>query len=103
MWLNSHHVPHSNQIQFRVMYFRKEVDLLFLSHFAIEGTGTVHSGYEGIIQLRYPVADMRSRNRNSQNADIDSHHNTNPFRDSDAPAHIPSLSKRLRNRWLSKG
>ena len=110
MWLNSHHVPHSNQISFRVMYFRKGVDLLFLSRFAVEATGKVRSGYEGIIQFHYPVADMRSRNRSSQNTDIDSHHNTSrkdrldwSFRDEDAPPHTQSLSKRLRKRRLSKG
>ena len=89
MWLNSRHIPHSNQIQFPVMYFKKRV---CSSLWGIEGTDTVSSGYEGVFRLHYSVADMRSRNRSSHDADKDGHHNTNPSRDNDAPTHIPSLS-----------
>ena len=97
--LASHSTFQSNPISCDVL----QEEVCSFSMWGIEGTDTVSSGYEGVFRLHYSVADMRSRNRSSHNADKDSHHNTNPFRDNDAPAHIPSLSKRLRNRWLSKG
>ena len=83
----SRYIPHSSQIQFPMMYFR----LSSFSPWRCESTGIASSGYEGVIRLHHPVADMRPRNRSSQNADTDSHRDTNPFTHIDAPSHRPSL------------